>query len=257
MNIKAMYNELLMTSLILNIFDALLTAGAGFSLGLFIIYFYRIDIFYVILILTIILFIRSIIQKFRENKILILEKRYPNLNERLRTSYDYKERTNEVIDELHSEISQMMTKVDVDAFLSDNKIIVKVAVICMMMSATLYLSSIGLDVLDLKNAIVNSAAFKKTTGFVAGLFDETRDEVKNRPLLDKPRLIATGDKDLNISIETYNTELDINNIGSPEKNDFGGSYPQEVAGAAQETYQENIPEDYKDVVKEYFKKINK
>ena len=66
-----------------------------------------------------------------------------------------------------------------------------------------------------------------------------------------------GDKDFNLTIDTYNTELDISDISAGEKNDYGGHYPEEVKGAAQEVYEEGIPEEYKEIIKTYFKKINK
>ena len=40
------------------------------------------------------------------------------------------------------------------------------------------------------------------------------------------------------------------------QNEYGGHYPEEISGVAQEVYEERIPEEYKDVIKEYFKKIN-
>jgi hypothetical protein len=59
-----------------------------------------------------------------------------------------------------------------------------------------------------------------------------------------------------VIVETSNTELDISNIEDTKKNDYGGHYPDEVKGAAEEVYEEGIPEEYKEVIKEYFKKIN-
>ena len=45
-------------------------------------------------------------------------------------------------------------------------------------------------------------------------------------------------------------------IDDPEKSDYGGYFPEEISGAAQEVYDERIPAEYRDVIKEYFKKIN-
>ncbi len=255
MNVKKMYNELIFTSLLLNLFDALLSAGAIFSIGYFLVYFYRIPVI-IALIASIIFFFRSIILKVRQNKILLLEKKYPNLKERLRTSFEFQEHSNTVINDLHTDILGLMKKVDINAFFSSKRVVMKSAIICGMLLTTLYLSSIGFDSLDIKNAIIKSDVYRRGTDYFSGIFDETREETKNRSLLDKPNLIDSGNKELNISIDTYNTELDIKDISDPKKNDFGGNYPKEIAGTAEEVYEEEIPEEYKDAVKEYFKKIN-
>jgi hypothetical protein len=255
MNVKKMYNEMIVTSLLLNFFDALLSAGAVFSVGYFIVYFYRMPIL-IAIIATVIFFIISIIKKIRENKILLLEKKNPGLKERLRTSYEYKDQANTVINDLHKDILNMMKTVDVNSFLNNRRLFLKISVICIMLTATLYMSSIGFDASDITRAISKTAIFKGGSEFIGDMLGQTRDQAKNRTLLDKPELIDSGNKELNISIDTYNTELDINDISNPEKNDFGGNYPDEIAGAADKVYEENIPEEYKDAVKEYFEKIN-
>jgi hypothetical protein len=250
-----MYSELIVTSLFLNFFDAFLTFGAIFSVGFFIVYFYRLSYLFA-LVPAVVLFIRSLYLKIRQNKILLLESKYPDLKERLRTSYDNQSTENTVVNELHSDILGVIKDMDVNAFLTKKKLILKVGVILLMLISTLYFSSNGFDILDIRNAIVKSTAFSRASGFVLGAFDKSRDEVQNREKLEKAKLIKSGTNEFNVSIQAYNTELDISKINNPEKNDFGGNYPAEVTGAAQETYDEKIPEEYKDAVKTYFKKIN-
>lgn len=256
MNIKGMYTELIVTSLFLNFFDAFLTFGAIFSIGFFIAYFYRLHLLFA-LVPAAFLFVRSLYIKIRQNKILLLESKYPDLKERLRTSYDHQGSNNTVVNELHSDIMGTIKDIDINTFLTSKKLSIKVFTIVLMLIFTVYFSANGFDILDIKNMIMKSPIYNKATGFVLGVFDRTRDEVKNRDLLDKPRLIASGKDEFNVSVQAYNTELDISKINNPEKNDFGGNYPAEVAGASQEVYEEKIPEEYKDAVKEYFRKINK
>ncbi len=256
MNIKSMYTELIVTSLFLNLFDAFLTFGAIFSAGFFLSYFYRLNYLFA-LVPAIVLFLRSLYIKIKQNKILLLESKYPGLKERLRTSYDHQEASNTVVNELHSDIIGTMKDIDVNTFLTNKKLSIKVSIILVMLVSTLYFGSIGFDILDIKNMILKSPIYNRASGFLLGAFDKPRDEVKDRDKLDKPRLITTGKEEFNVSIQAYNTELDISKINNPEKNGFGGNYPDEVSGASQEVYEEKIPEEYKDAVKEYFKVINK
>ena len=255
MNIKRMYRDLQATSVILNILDSFLTALTIFSIGYFIVYFYRIN-YIVAIVIAMLFFMRSLVKKIKENKILLLEKKHPDLHERLRTSYDYQEKSNPIIDDLHKDIVKIMRQVDVNAFLNAGGLFLKGVFICGLLFGTFYMSSVGYDVLDVTKAITNSQIYRRTADFAQDLFDENREETKNRPLLDDPRLIGLGDEQLNLSLETLSTELDISEISNNDKNDFGGKYPIEIAGYAQETYEERIPEEHKEIVKEYFKKIN-
>ena len=193
--------------------------------------------------------------KIKQNKILVIEKKYPNMKERLRTSYDHQSRSNYVIDSLHNDIVRMMKRVDVNAYLNSRTVSVKVVLVCFMLFSVLYFSSVGLDILDITTRISNSDFYDGIRGRVEDAFDN-RIQILKRPRLDEPRLLSLGEDDFNLTIETYNTELDITDISSAEKNDYGGHYPEEVAGAAQEVYEEGIPEEYKEIIKTYFKKIH-
>lgn len=254
MNIRKLYNELLLTTLVLNFFDSVLTGIAAFSISYIFIYFYRLK-YYFSIIIAIVFFIRSFYKKTKQNKILLLEEKYPDLKERLRTSFDYKSRSNPVIDSLHNDIAIMMRKIDVNAYLSSKKLAIKVFVICLSLSSVLYMASIGMDVLEIKVRVENSDFYRRAGAVVDSIF-EKRDEILDRPWLKDPRLLDLGNKENNVSIDTYNTELDITDITEPEKNDYGGHYPEEIKGAAEEIYEEGIPEEHKQVIKEYFKKIN-
>jgi len=249
-----MYSELLGTSLLLNFFDAVLTALAAFSLSYFLIYFFRFT-YWIAIGIGVGFFIRSLILKIKQNKILVIEKKYPNMRERLRTSYDHQSKSNYIIDSLHNDIAKRMRKVDVNAYLNIKTISFKVMIVSFMLFSVLYFSSVGLDILDISTRITNSDFYDGIKGKVEDAFD-TRIQIINRPRLDEPRLLSLGENDFNLSIETYNTELDITDISGAEKNDFGGHYPDEVKGAAQEVYEEGIPEEYKEIIKTYFKKIN-
>lgn len=254
MNINKLYRELLVTTIVLNFFDSLLTGISAFGVSYIFVYFYRLK-YYFSIIIAVIFFIISFYKKTKQNKILLLEEKYPDLKERLRTSFDYKSRSNPVIDSLHNDIAKMMQKVDVNAYLNSKKLAIKVLVICLTLSSVLYMASVGMDMLEIKVRVENTEFYRRASEIAKNIF-ETRDETTNRPWLKNPRLITLGNKENNASIDTYNTELDITDIAQPEKNDYGGHYPEEVKGAAQEIYEEGIPEEYKEVIKEYFKKIN-
>ncbi|MBT3720818.1 hypothetical protein HN789_01420 [archaeon] len=253
-NIKKLYHELLFTTLIISFFDAALTGLAAFGLSYIFVYFYRLE-YYFSIIFAVIVFIRSFYLKSKQNKILLLEDKYPDLKERLRTSFDYQKRSNPVIDSLHYDIFKRMKRVDVNAYLNPKKLTIKIFVICIALTTVLSLAAYGVDIYEVKLQVQKSEVYRRAGAIVDNIF-EKRDEIFDRPWLKDPRLIGLGSKENNVTIDTYNTELDISEIGQPEKNDYGGHYPEEIKGAAQEVYEEGIPTEHKDVIKEYFKKIN-
>ena len=149
----------------------------------------------------------------------------------------------------------MASNVDINAYIYVRDLVIKIFVLCIMLIGTIYFSAVGFDILKIHSGIVNSNIYKTGVGAAKDLIG-IREEAQDRPMLDDPRLIALGDKEINATIDVFNTELDLNEISESEKNDFGGHYPQEIAGHAQEVYIDRIPEEHKDVVKEYFKTIN-
>ena len=248
-----MYQELLVTSIILNFFDSIITAIMIFAVAYFMLYFYRFSYIFGV-IFAILFFLRSFYIKLKTNKILIIEKKYPDLRERLRTSFDYQNRSNHVIDSLHKDISKLIKKVDVNAYLEMKKIFFKVIIICVLLISVLLFSSYGLDVLELATRVEQTTIFTTIKDAVENIAEKINPFEKTK--LEDPKLLDLGSEEKNLSIETFNTEIDINNIEEPEKNDFGGHYPEEIKGASQQVYDEGISEENKDVVQEYFERIN-
>ncbi|MBN2368050.1 hypothetical protein JXC34_03450 [Candidatus Woesearchaeota archaeon] len=257
MNVQRMYKEVIITSKVLSFLDSFLNGTLMFSIVYILAYFYRISILFP-LAAGLIFFFRSLRIKTKQNKILVLEEKYPDLRERLRTSYDYQDKTNTIINDLHSDIMAIIKKIDVNAFLNTVHIFLKVTIICFLLSSTIYLASVGFDVVGLKKTVFESGFYKMAERTAKNMFElQERDELRDRDFLDTPRLIQVGDRELNLSIDVYSTELDIGSIGESGGSDFGGHYPEEISGVAQEVYEEKIPEEHRDVIKEYFKKINK
>jgi hypothetical protein len=60
---------------------------------------------------------------------------------------------------------------------------------------------------------------------------------------------------MNLSLDVFNTDIDVSEIEEPEKNDFGETYPEETGVDPQEVYEDKIDEEHRDIIKKYFDSI--
>ncbi|MBN1503362.1 hypothetical protein JW930_07520 [Candidatus Woesearchaeota archaeon] len=255
--VKKMFFEIIFSSIALLFLDSLLTALLFFSLFYFVFTFFRIDILFAALISTV-FFLISFIKKIRQNKIMVLEKRYPQLEEKLRTSYDCSSDDNPVALALHTDVINLVTNADINAFLNSKKLLIKVSGVSVLLFLTIVISAYGFDVFRITERI--GIPIQPVVNRIKDIAVDISNRVPLRQTteyMENGKVAQLGDQELNITIDTYNTDIDINEINEPEKNDFGGSFPAEVGGYAQESYEEDISTEHREVIKDYFKRISR
>ena len=69
-------------------------------------------------------------------------------------------------------------------------------------------------------------------------------------------LASLGDEQLEVEIKPSTLELKIGKVNKAEKKDFEEVFPSEITLAPSVTYEENIPKERQEIVKEYFKGIS-
>jgi hypothetical protein len=251
--IKKMFFELFISSLFVALFDAVITGVLFFSIIYFLAIFFAFDEIYAVGAGAFAL-VLSFAVKLKRNKVLEIEKKYPDLREKLRTSSDYKEQENMVVLALHTEVLNQINEVDVNAFINPRKLIMKVGAVCLLLFIVLMISVGNFNFFTLTNRFKDSPFLNKMHNPLSGdsmPIKETTDFLKDG------KIAKLGDEQKNLSLDIYNTELDLNVIEPPKKNDYGGSFPEEISGFAQESYNEKISDEYKDSIKGYFDEINK
>lgn len=255
--VRRMFLEIVISSLLLLFFDSLLTALLFFSFFYLVFTFFRIDMLFAG-ISSLLFFLISFIRKLRVNRILELEKKYPELKEKLRTSYDHTDTENPVALALHTEVINQVGIVDINAFLNYKKLFIKVMGVSALFFITIVISSYGFDFFNIteKAGVPMMPVVNKVKDFAAKTVDRLPLR-QQEDYSDEGTIAKLGDEELNIGVDVFNTDIDITQIEEPKKNDFGDSYPEEVGAYAQEIYDEKISEEHREIIKNYFEKISR
>ena len=121
--VQRMFFEISFISFLIVFLDAFITGIFFFTVFHLLFTFFKIHFYYAI-IASSLFFLISFIKKLKRNKILEIEKKYPELKERLRTSKDYKSIENPVVLALHTEILNSINIVLSFNYLNDSLLIV-------------------------------------------------------------------------------------------------------------------------------------
>jgi len=245
----------MMSSLLILFFDSFITAFLVFVGLYFLFTFFRVDVIAAI-IPVVVIFLISFIRKIRQNRIKEIEKNYPDLKEMLRTSRDYQNKQNSVTLALHTQVINKVNKVDINSLLDPNRLFWKFLIISIVLFSTIALSATGVHFFDVSNAISSSPIIGRIRDSGKKFINDNLNFLIKEDYLEDPDISELGDDEVNLSLDIFSTELDINDISDPEENDFGGDYPDSIGGIAQDTYTDKIPEEHKETIKDYFEKIN-
>jgi len=201
----------------------------------------------------------DISRKMNNNKLILVEKSYPNLNEKLRTVADNLFLENPVVDELQEEVVSDLKNVHASTFFDVKRNSMKlfsIAILCLLI--------IGLAILQFKLmdwGIITPKNPRIIIGSASPFESETDDlsasDAENLDLYGEESIGELGDKDTFISINSLSFEL--TNVRSEEElpqQEFNDKFPDEVE-LLQEcdedcVHQNNIPIEQQELVKNYF-----
>ena len=202
------------------------------------------------------------------NKLKLVERYYPKLNEKLRTAADYADQDDVMVNQLHKEVITEVKKVATSAFVSRKKILWKTLVIIMLCFSLLSISYFNLDSKGFKLNIenqVNKLAQKvlKDQGKNVIELNKTNSSASgsgsgvgvNENIFGDKNLAKLGDEQLDVEIKPSTMEFRIGEVKDAEKKDFDEVFPDEVYLKGSQTHEENIPKEQQELVKNYFKKI--
>ncbi|HLC66649.1 MAG TPA: hypothetical protein VJK52_03335 [Candidatus Nanoarchaeia archaeon] len=197
----------------------------------------------------------------RVNRIRMVEHKYPELNEKLRTAVDYAKEDGIVIDELHQEVVGDLQHVQTAAFFPRGEVGYKTALIIVLCMFVLIFAALNLPIDDLKQKlrdkaedVINTIGAGSSTDFLV----KTAGAGKGNPDIYGERSMAQlGNKQLEVEIRPANFDLAIGNVRDAENKPFETrEFPSETALTSASTYEENIPKEQQEIVKNYFKQLS-
>lgn len=207
-------------------------------------------------------FIYSSYEETKLNKIRIVEKFYPQLNEKLRTAVDYAKVENEIVDELHREVISEMREVAASSFFNRKETFEKIGVIIVLCFVIVGVTLLG----------VNFGAFKGKLKDVFGSLGEGGDGgdyngqiaqtvgggAVNKDIFGLRSIAKLGDKEMEVQLKTSSYEFIVREAGEvADEEEFQSQFPDEVISVESKNYNEVIPgeKDKQDIIKSYFKKL--
>lgn len=199
-------------------------------------------------------------KKSRKNTIVLIEEKYPQLNERLRTIYDNKENKNVVLENLAESVLTDIEKIKYSSFFETKKLGIRIAIILLLVTFLVSSSFINPSYFDqkineqkineqktdqerTKSPTLISSGESKNTG---NIFDEPSFvSIAN----DSQGLLVNRGAGSEINIPGSDRETPVVYPAFPQEEDTGVTKSQ--------AYDEAIPIAYQKIVKNYFMNISR
>jgi len=202
------------------------------------------------------------------NKLKLVERYYPSLNEKLRTAADYADKEDVMVNALHKEVIEEIKSVATSAFISRRDITIKTMVIFGVCFVLLGITYFHLDSKQFKSGLedqINKLAQKVLAREGNSIFSANKTNTSgagggsgvgiNTDIFGDKKLAILGDEQLDVEIKPSTMEFKIGEVKEAEKKDFEQVFPGEIYIKAATTSEDKIPKEKQELVKNYFKKI--
>ena len=190
---------------------------------------------------------------FSSSKALIVESKYAPLREKLRTAADNADLDNPIAQELQYEVTSEMKNVGLSMFINPRTLSYKIFAVMALSFMIIFATTMNLKLLDLAKQkvpdIFDTKGLKGVGNFAATKLNTTDD------IYGKNNVAKLGDNELNIRIKPVDFKVNVKEEGDTQKQKFETTFPQEMTVKETSAYEENIPQEQQELVKNYFKKL--
>ena len=188
---------------------------------------------------------------FRSSKALIVEGKYAPLREKLRTAADNINMESPVVEELEYEVTSEMKNVGLSMFINPRMLSYKIFAVILLSFLIIFATTFNLKILEFaKQKVPDIFQNPKGVGnFVAAKLETSED------IYGKENVAKLGDKELNIRLKPVDFKVNVKEQGDAQKQQFETVFPQEMIVKETVAYEENIPQEKQELVRNYFKKL--
>ena len=186
----------------------------------------------------------------------IVESKYEPLREKLRTAADNIRDENPVVNELEEEVIEDLKHVGLSSFVQTKRISYKIFTTIFLSFAIVLATTLNLYIVDLSDffsnipgVIDNFRIGKRGNNIILGEINESED------IYGDSKLAVLGNKEIDIKIRPVNYEVNVREEGDVEQKQFDEIFPREVAVEQASAFEERIPEEEQELVKNYFNKL--
>ncbi|SDF96184.1 hypothetical protein SAMN04488589_1832 [Methanolobus vulcani] len=204
----------------------------------------------------------------RTKAIPLIEKKNPELHEKLRTAYDNSNETNLIVADLLNSVSSKIAVIASSELLTKRKLVIGVVLILLSGVATVYVvnndvrtslfdqSTLG----DLVNEIPGIGNGDATSGNDVFVFnnegnqDGTSSGTEN--LTGDTAIIVQDGKEVDLTLPAGSgVGFTEGNTSQESDTNFDQSSPYERSVISSQTYNDKLPQGYESIIKEYFKAL--
>ena len=189
----------------------------------------------------------------KSNKPLIVESKYAPLREKLRTAADNVGMSNPIVEELEYEVTSEMKNVGLSMFINPKMLSYKILAVMVLSFMIIFATTSNLKLLEFARNkatdIFDTRGIKGVGNFVATKLNTSDD------IYGKEDVAKLGDKELNIRIKPVDFKVNVREEGEARQQKFDSVFPQEMTVKETVAYEENIPQEQQELVKNYFKKL--
>ena len=189
---------------------------------------------------------------FKSSKPLIVESKYAPLREKLRTAADNVNMSNPIVEELEYEVTSEMKNVGLSMFINPRTLSYKIFAVMTLSFMIIFATTMNLKLLEFAKHKVPDIFDRGPKGvgnFVATQLNTSGD------IYGKEDVAKLGDKDLNIRIKPVDFKVNVREEGATEQHQFETTFPRDMTVRETVAYEENIPQEQQELVKNYFKKL--
>ncbi|MBS3114796.1 hypothetical protein J4448_06885 [Candidatus Woesearchaeota archaeon] len=189
----------------------------------------------------------------KSSKPIMIESKYAPLREKLRTAADNVGMDNPVIEELEYEVTTEMKNVGLSMFINPKILSYKIFAVIILSFMIIFAATFNLKLLEFARQnipdIFDTKNLKGVGNFVAVKLNTSED------IYGKNDIAKLGDKELNIRLKPVDFKINVREEGDAQQQKFETVFPKELIVKETAAYEENIPEEQLELVKNYFKKL--
>jgi hypothetical protein len=205
---------------------------------------------------TIIYFAIRLYTNSKSDKRKVVESKYEPLKEKLRTAADNFKEENPVVNELEEEVISDLKHVGLSSFIQTKNVSYKIFTIILLSFAIVLATTMNLYIVDLNkflgnfpDILENINPIKRAANIPLGEINESED------IYGYSQLAVLGNQEIDIKIRPVNYEVNVREEGDVEQKQFDEIFPTEVAVEQASAFEEKIPEEQQELVKNYFNKL--
>ncbi|MBI2107762.1 hypothetical protein HYU10_00995 [Candidatus Woesearchaeota archaeon] len=185
------------------------------------------------------------------SKARMVEDKYAPLKEKLRTAADNISKDNVIIDELEYEVTNEMKGVGLSLFINPRNISYKILAATFLSFLIIFTSTFNIQFPAFKKTVpdIFEKGIKGAGDFVVTKLNPDDD------IYGEEDVAKLGDDELDIRIKPVDFKVSVKEEGSFQRREFSTIFPSDALVKESAAYEENIPKEQQELVKNYFKKL--